>query len=140
MKREGRQHGVDGDLRRLTQDPVRVLNNIQAARAFTCYQVMALLEETANRPIQYPVLIFDLLATFYDESVSYHEGYRLLEQSVRCISFIHRLSTMVISVRPPMADFPERSSFLERVCNLSDVLWVEETPQVIQPKQLSFLS
>ena len=42
------------ELRRLTQDPVKPLSNIQTARAFTCYQVTALLEDAASRPIQYP--------------------------------------------------------------------------------------
>jgi len=128
------------ELRRLTQDPVKALSNIQTARAFTCYQVTALLEDAASRPIQYPILIFDLLATFYDESVSYHEGIRLLEQCISYITCIHRQSPIVISARPPRSEFPERSSFLEMVYKLADVVWVEETPQMIEPKQLSFLS
>ena len=128
------------ELRRLTYDPVKALENIQTARAFTCYQVVALLEDAANRPIQFPVLIFDLLATFYDESVSYNEGIMLLERSLRCIAYIHRLAPLIVSARPPVAEFPERSSFLEMVCKLSDVVWVEEMPQVFEPKQLSFFS
>ena len=37
------------ELRRLTPDPVAALRGIQSARAFTCYQVVTLLEETASR-------------------------------------------------------------------------------------------
>lgn len=126
------------ELRRLTPDPVQSLRGIQVARAFTCYQVTALLEEAASRPIQHPALVFDLLATFYDESVSYSEGRRLLEQSLRCITYMRQSSPVVVSARPPAEEFPERKSYLERVCGLADVLWIEEPPQAAAPTQLSF--
>jgi len=128
------------ELRRLTHDPVRALGNIQMARAFTCYQVTALLEGQANQPIQQPVLIFDLLATFYDESVPYREGCRLLEQSLGYMTHIRQSAPLLASSRPPPAEYPERISFLEMVCNQSDVLWAEEAPELPQPRQLSFLS
>jgi hypothetical protein len=128
------------ELRRLTYDPVRALANIRVARAFTCYQVTALLEGQANQPIQQPVLFFDLLATFYDESLTYIEGRRLLEQSLRCMTHICQSAPLLASSRPPPAEFPERKPFLELVCNQSDVLWLEEAPIVSQPEQLSFLS
>jgi len=124
-------------LRRLTGDPVRALLNVQVARAFTCYQVIALMEEAASRPVQYPVIIFDLLATFYDESVPYGEGYRLLEQALRCVGFMRQSATLVINARPPLAEFPERKPFLDRLCGLEGVLWTEETPPVTQPQQLA---
>jgi len=37
-------------LRTLTDDPVAVMRNIRLSRAFTCYQVVALLEKVAARP------------------------------------------------------------------------------------------
>jgi hypothetical protein len=128
------------ELRRLTNDPVKALGNIRVARAFTCYQVTALLEGQANQPIQQPVLIFDLLATFYDESLTYTEGRRLLERSLYCMTHICRFAPLLASSRPPPAEFPERKPFLEMVCNQSDVLWMEGAPTVSQPQQLSFLS
>jgi hypothetical protein len=128
------------ELRRLTNDPVQALTNIRVARAFTCYQVTVLLEGQASQPIQQPVLIFDLLATFYDESLTYMEGRRLLEQSLRYMTHICRSAPLLASSRPPPAEFPERKSFLELVCDHSDVLWLEEAPIVSQPQQLSFLS
>jgi hypothetical protein len=128
------------ELRRLTHDPVRALENIQVARAFTCYQVTVLLEGQANQLIQQPVLIFDLLATFYDESVPLAEGRRLLELSLRYVTHICRSAPLLASSRPPPAEYPERISFLEMVCNQSDVTWVEEAPALPQPRQLSFFS
>jgi hypothetical protein len=125
------------ELRRLTNDPVTALHNIQTARAFTCYQVATLLEQTARLPYQQPVLIFDLLATFYDENITYAESRRLLEHSLRCITQIRRSAAVVVSARPPLAAFPERKAFLEMVCGLSDRFWVEETPSADLPQQLS---
>ncbi|MDR3572994.1 MAG: hypothetical protein P4L50_03990 [Anaerolineaceae bacterium] len=128
------------ELRRLTRDPVQALGNIRMARAFTCYQVTALLEEQANQPIQQPVLIFDLLATFYDESVPYREGRRLLELSLGCMTHIRQFAPLLASSRPPPAEYPERISFLEMVCSRSDVTRMEEVLALPQPQQLSFFS
>lgn len=76
-----------------------LLERIQIARAFTCYQMLTLLEEMpAGRS---PVLALDILATFYDESVSALEATRLLEG---CTVHLHRLSRqapVVVSIRPP---------------------------------------
>lgn len=128
------------ELRRLTPDPVGALRNIQSARAFTCYQAAALLDQTSRLPQPRPVLIFDLLATFYDENITYTESRRLLEQALHCIGQIRHSAAVVVSVRPPAAAFPERKGFLEMVCSLSDRYWVEETPSASQPLQLSLFS
>lgn len=125
------------ELRRLTPDPVRALHNIHSARAFTCYQAAALLDQTANLPQPRPVLIFDLLATFYDENISYAESRRLLDQALHCIGHIRHSAAIVVSARPPLAAFPQRQGFLDLVCRLSDRCWVEETPPPTQPQQPS---
>lgn len=124
------------ELRRLTPDPLRALGNIQAARAFTCYQVTALLEQVAFFPAQQPLLIFDLLATFYDESVSYAEGCRLLEKSLHCIRCVRRSAPVLISARCPPAGFPERRAFVEMLCHISDRYWVEESVLPPRPEQM----
>jgi hypothetical protein len=75
-----------------------VLNRIQLARAFTCYQMGTLLKETLEHPI--PTIVLDLLSTFYDESVPAAESQRLLET---CIAHLHRLNhvaPVAVSVRP----------------------------------------
>lgn len=125
------------ELRRLTPDPVRALHNIHAARAFTCYQAAALLDQAASLPQPQPVLIFDLLATFYDEDIAYAESRRLLEQALDCIAQVRHSAAVVVSARPPLASFPQRAGFLEMVCGLSDRFWVEEAPSPTPPRQLS---
>jgi len=63
-------------LRSLTLQLEPALAGIRISRAFTCYQALALLEQETlpNRP----VLVLDLLSTFYDESVPLSEARRLL--------------------------------------------------------------
>lgn len=128
------------ELRRLTPDPAGVLRQARAARAFTCWQAAALLEEAARTSLRQPVLIFDLLATFYDESVTYREANRLLEQALDSVTHLRQSAPVVISARPAPVEFPERRSFLKKVCDLSDALWVEEDREENQPRQLSFFS
>jgi len=65
-----------------------VLNRITVSRAFTCYQVLALLESTPAIPV--PFVVLDLLNTFYDESVQVGERKRLLRA---CIGHLERLET-----------------------------------------------
>jgi hypothetical protein len=125
-------------LRCLTPNPVHSLGNIRTSRAFTCYQVVTLLEEVGFFPIQQPVIIFDLLSTFYDESVKYAESRRLLERSLSCIDHIRRAAPVLVSARPPLADFPERKGFIDLLCRRSDRYWAEEPPQPRSPQQLSF--
>lgn len=53
-----------------------ILERITISRAFTCYQVLSLLESTSANP--FPFVVLDLLSTFYDESVQSGERKRLL--------------------------------------------------------------
>lgn len=124
------------ELRRRTNDPVGALRNVVSARAFTCYQVVTLLDQTAGRPIQQPVLIFDLLATFYDESVSYREGRRLLEHSIQQIQAIRRNAPVVASAAPPPDEFPQRQTFLNRLCSQAGEVWQEQLALAQELQQL----
>lgn len=128
------------ELRRLTHDPVAALGNIQAARAFTCYQVVVLLEQLEQRaPVQEPVILFDLLASFYDESIDYQEGRRLLEHALDCLARVRSTAPLLVSARPPFADFPERKTFVGMLLHISDQYWIEEPPPP-QQQQLSLFA
>jgi hypothetical protein len=84
---------------RLARGRQAVLNRITVSRAFTCYQVLSLLESTLAT--QSPFAVLDLLNTFYDESVQAGERKRLLRG---CIAHLHRLEQKAggaVSVHPP---------------------------------------
>ena len=129
------------ELRRLSDDPIGALGNITAARAFTCYQVDILLEQFEQRaPLQQPVIIFDLLACFYDESVNFREGLRLLRHSLDCLARVRSNAPLLVSARPPLAALQERQVFLEMLLALSDRYWIEEAPPPPIQRQLTFFS
>jgi hypothetical protein len=109
------------------------LERTRVARAFTPYQVLALLEATFSGPL--PTLVLDLLNTFYDESLPHAERRRLL---VRCTAHLQRLSRraiVVVSVRPPPPPQPDPQGLLEIVQEAADeTLFFEE---LRPPKQLT---
>lgn len=128
-------------IRRRTADLDAVLDRVFVARAFTCYQVVALFEQAAPAPtptlqqpmlqqpmLQQPMLhvVLDLLATFDDESISLAESHRLLHHVLgraRCLS---RHAPVVISARPPRAN--QRDGLLAAVAELADRRLVWPTP------------
>ena len=86
-------------VRRHTTDVTASLGRIRLSRAFTCYQVAALLAETPADGL--PTLVIDLLAAFYDDNVRLSESQRLL---TGCIFHLRRLSQfapVVVSAKPP---------------------------------------
>lgn len=64
-----------------------ILNRIRFARAFTCYQMVALLERPPAEEAY--VVVLDLLSTFQDENVPASERMRLLKI---CLPHLKRLS------------------------------------------------
>jgi hypothetical protein len=100
-------------------------------RAFTCYQMLALLEDTPA--LRQPYLILDLLATFYDNHVNELETRRLLEACLLQVERLRQLAPVVITLAlPPIG---ERIFLIEMVCARTEHVLVQEalTPQVSQP-------
>jgi hypothetical protein len=121
---------VSQGIRRLTGNIYPCLEQISLARAFTCYQMLALLEETPA--IDAPTLLLDFLATFNDESVPLPESLRLLEV---CLPHFHRLSAqapLVISAKPVPAVTLERGALLERLQEIADQQWVLEPARTVR--------
>jgi hypothetical protein len=105
-------------------DLYAALDRIRLARAFTCYQMLALLEQTPPSP--HPTLVIDLLDTFYDESASLSERRRLAES---CLTHLHHLSLLApvaASIRPPHPSKADPSGLLELVQQSADSLWFQE--------------
>jgi hypothetical protein len=87
-----------------------LLERITVSRAFTCYQLLTLLECTPALPR--PILVLDILNTFYDESVRVPERRRLL---TGCIAHLDRLSRPAggaVTVHPPAVPSPEAIEFV----------------------------
>lgn len=100
-------------LRSLTIQLEPALAGIRISRAFTCYQALTLLEqETAAAR---PLLVLDLLSTFYDESVPLAEAQRLLGFCLRHLSRLAAQAPVIVSARPPKPVCAERTPLLENL-------------------------
>lgn len=121
-------------IRRYTANLTAVLEAIQLSRAFTCYQMAALLADTLPQPT--PTLVLDLLSTFYDENVRLPESQRLLEVCLLRLQQLSRQAPLIISVRPPTA-CPERTCLLESLQGAVDQVWeIPAPPEPALPAQL----
>ena len=111
-----------------------ILANIQVARAFTCYQVVALLSDTPSTPA--PTLVLDMLATFADETVHFDERRRLLSA---CLLELHRLSRLAplgVSVRLPHPEKKESVRLLAILEDAADQVYRYELPVIQSPPRL----
>jgi hypothetical protein len=113
--------------------PLReILERIQLARAFTCYQLAALLKDTPAAGV--PTLVLDLLATFYDESVPAVESQRLLRSCVSHLARLNRAAPVAVSAR---ADMPvDRPGLLEFLIAAAGQVWMLEPEAVQGPLRL----
>jgi len=128
-------YSVAKAVRRRTARLEEALGRITLSRAFTCYQVLALLEESPNTSD--PTLLLDMLATFLDESVPLPESCRLLG---KCLPHLRRLSgtsPLVVSAKPMTPISLERQVLLDMLQATADQCWVlEPVPEVKRQKEL----
>lgn len=103
-------------IRRQTPHLAPALDRILVARAFTCYQVITLFEQTPATPT--PQLVFDMLATFYDESVTVEESERLLRIVIDHLHRLRQRGPVVVGVQPPPQ--PERQKLVQVIKKTAD--------------------
>jgi hypothetical protein len=117
-------------IRRCSPRVDECLEHIRLARAFTCYQMLHLL---SNAPAdQQPLLVLDLLASFYDENVSQQEAQRLLNRVLREIERFRGKAPLVISVRSTAPDL-ERNVLLEQLAAKADHVITLKLAELSQP-------
>jgi hypothetical protein len=117
-------------LRSYTAEVNPALERISVARAFTCYQVNTLLENTPAD--SRPTLVLDLLATFYDESVPTRERQRLLHLNASELRRLSRQGRVMASVHLPPPDAPHAAELQEILEEAADQVWRLE-PQAPTP-------
>ena len=109
-------------LRLRLPDIAAAAGRIFVQRAFTCYQMLALLENAPALP--QPHLLLDPFATFYDEQVPLPEVRRLLEGCLRQLERLRQLAPVLVALPPAHGE--ERLFLVEQVCAIADRLYVTE--------------
>lgn len=118
---------VARSVRRRTAAMQEALTNVRVARAFTCYQMTAMLADMPENA--HPTLVLDLLSTFYDENVRLDESRRLLAAVVNHLRRLSALAPLMVSARPPgSVSDPERAELLEMLRQAAHQVWISEPP------------
>ena len=114
-------------IRRYTPELTAALENIRLARGFTCYQMAALLAECPHpQGVTGPILVLDLLSTFYDENVRLDEARRLLATCIRHLQRLSRTAPVVAGARPTHELNPERRPLFEMLVAAASQVWEAE--------------
>ncbi len=120
-------------IRRRTAGVEKVLRQVHISRAFTCFQMESMLHDLPA-PLN-PVLVIDLLNTFYDQSVNDATSQRLL---AHCIGHLKRCSAtapVLVSVFPP-PKAENRPFLIDTLLEAADRTW-QWQPETAKALQLA---
>jgi hypothetical protein len=118
-------------------DPHAILNRIRLSRAFTCFQMVDLIENTPTSPE--PLFILDLLSTFYDESVPLRDTKRLLSITIAHLKRLASTGPVIVGARQPRSLVKDRWTLLDQLQLAADSAWLLRAPEnteFVQPKLL----
>jgi hypothetical protein len=124
-------------LRRQTADYSAALDRIRLARAFTCYQMAALLADLESTPRPgVPLLALDFLSTFADQNVATAARRRLLKECLACLRRSSAQAPLGVWVRVRTVAPPEMEEFLARIQHAAGQVWrLDHLPPAV-PLQL----
>jgi len=115
-------------IRHKTRHVSQCLETVRITRSFNCYQMVTILSQVTTCCT--PVVIFDLLSSFYDENVPYEESVRLLGITFRNLIRIRKNTIVIASARFPKISSPRENFFLG-LRELASITW--EVPENINP-------
>lgn len=114
-------------LRRHTHEIQPALQAIKLSRAFTCYQMVAMLAEL---PVDgTPLIVLDLLATFLDENVKFSKRQRMLESSLNLLRCISEGSPVAVWARAHPAAEGEYQQLLTPLLETAQDIWELQAPE-----------
>lgn len=113
--------------------PEKLLKQIRIARAFTCYQMAALMkeklasllrEEETISPFKKPwVILLGPIATFLDEDVPEREAQCLFERSLRKLEGMSGRGIPFLIFQPSVPSHSKRASLMRSLLQFSDLVW-----------------
>ena len=101
------------------------MDNILITRAFTSYQVLAMLK---RERAQAPVLVIDLLATYLDEDIDLVESRRLLRYSIAELARLSQSAPLLVTVKPLLPISAEREPLLQALARSAKIVYPLGTP------------
>jgi hypothetical protein len=115
-------------LRRRTHQIQPALKAVQLSRAFTCYQMVAMLAEL---PVDgTPVIVLDLLSTFLDENVNFSKRQRLLDSSLNLLRQISEGAPVAAWARAHPAAEGEYQQLLMPLLETAHDIWELQAPEI----------
>jgi hypothetical protein len=118
-------------IRRHTLFVDQTLTHIQQARPFTCYQMISLLKDTKSK---WPLVVMDMLTTFYDENLSDEESIRLVSLAIAHIQRLAQFAPVLVTIRPPPPTVGTRAILVEMLWNCAGQVFSYDPPmKPIQP-------
>jgi hypothetical protein len=120
-------YGLTRLIRRQTTNVPQVLDNISLSRSFTCYPLVSVLKALpAEGP---PLVVFDLLSTFLDESVPFARRRELLTTGLDHLQRISARSPVALWVRLRSVPSGEEDQLLPLVREIAHDVWrLENVP------------
>ncbi len=118
-------HQLARIIRQYTVQLDETLDRIHQARPFTCYQMLHLLKETQTVT---PLVVLDVLNTFYDESLSDAESIRLFSQACKRLAQISQATPVLVTGRPPPAIVGQRQGLSTTLQRTADSVFLVESP------------
>jgi len=119
-------------IRRKTERMEEVLGRTYISRAFTCYQMEAMLQSVGE--YHCPVFVLDLLYTFYDESVDDAQSRRLLAGALGHLRQVSAVSPVLVGLFPP-AKIDKRPFLMDMVLDAANAAWQPEA-RPAAPRQM----
>ncbi len=115
-------------IRQHTHQVKDVLKQVMLSRAFTCYQMTAML---AKLPIDgTPVIVLDMLATFLDENVNFNKRQRLLDNSLNLLRRISEGAPAAVWARTRATPTGEDQQFLAPLLETAQDIWELQAPEI----------
>ena len=118
--------------RDLHLDPRLALAQVQVSRAFTCYQLAAIVERLSHRADTINcagIVCLGLLGTLFDEDIAWPEAQRLFQEVIARLKMLAKRWPVIVTVRPPSAKAQNRLGLIQVLMQHADVIRILE-PEV----------
>jgi hypothetical protein len=121
--------------RRWCAHPQGALSRLGLSRAFTCFQLAQLIEDAPAS--SEPLIVLDLLQTFYDESVPLRESERLLGVTIGHLKRLAAAGPVIVGARQPRQLVKDRWGLLDQLQTAADACLLQPPAEESSLEQLS---